>query len=199
MAGGEILPRIIPAADTGAGLSATRPMARASPPGSPRADWTCKFCARKDGKPFRNHGFREACLLCGKDKGTCLLAAVAKSPKPRQRASSEGSSQRRRTKRHPAQEAVQAVVAQLLRTEEGREISTLLAELEALRTATGVEEVVAEKSRRLDTRLAPRQQGTSAWGCHPPGGSPQRRAGSAGGNSSATAVQLQAEVEDLQR
>ena len=179
--------------------------AKASPPGSPRADWTCKLCAGKDGEPFRNYGFREICLLCGTGKRTCLLVAVAKSSKPTQRAPSEGSSQRRRTKHHLAQQAVQAEGAQLLQEDEGQEISTLRAELAALETVTGGGgnrggeiQALGHPAGASPARcigLGPAAgagqeaggESSSPWSRHQPSGSPQRRAGGAGGNNSATA------------
>ena len=44
-----------------------------------KTDWLCKSCKGRDGKPFRNRGFRVQCHSCGLSKGACFGQKVAQA------------------------------------------------------------------------------------------------------------------------
>lgn len=109
--------------------------------------------------PLRIDGLRPACWLCDMGKGACFLAAETKSPPASERASGAAASQRQEASQRTRLPAARKEVEQLVQAAEDGEIEALRAELDALKSVTGVETAVAEKSRRLDILRKRRQQG----------------------------------------
>ncbi len=41
-----------------------------------KADWLCRECVGRDGKPYKNYGSRDACNICGLRKKLCFKQVV---------------------------------------------------------------------------------------------------------------------------
>ena len=148
---------------------------------SPKADWYCKSCKGRDGKPFRNFGHRAECHLCHISKGSCFWKKIDPGP-PRagptfaERQVLQQKLDEKYAKKLQQKDAELARLKEQLRkrgdTAGGEDASTeqeeakedieaeleqLKAHVKALEKIPGAEVVLAEKQAELEAAVQKRQ------------------------------------------